>query len=102
MIQAFRNFMTRRTISAKARNKVMNSFSNYKIFSDILEGIQNKANVIVKPDRSDALITTFLDANKGDIILLAGKGHEVTQQIGPNFIPFSDRELAKRLTEVHI
>ena len=35
MIQAFRNFMTRRTISAKARNKVMNSFSNYKIFSDI-------------------------------------------------------------------
>ena len=73
-----------------------------KIFSDILEGIQNKANVIVKPDRSDALITTFLEANKGDIILLAGKGHEVTQQIGANFIPFSDRELAKRLTEVHI
>ena len=35
MIQAFRNFMTRRTISAKARNKVMNSFSNYKIFNEI-------------------------------------------------------------------
>ena len=76
--------------------------SSDKIFEDILEGIENKSNVIIKPDRSDALITTFLEAKKGDVILLAGKGHEVTQQIGLNMFPFSDRELAKRLTEEHL
>ena len=49
----------------------------------------------------DALISTFLEAKKDDVILLAGKGHEITQQIGSNTLPFSDRELAKRLTEEH-
>ena len=46
-------------------------------------------------------ISTFLEAKKDDVILLAGKGHEITQQIGSNTLPFSDRELAKRLTEEH-
>ena len=72
-----------------------------QIFENILEGIKNKSKVIIKHDRSDALISTFLEAKKGDVILLAGKGHEVTQQIGSTMIPFSDRELAKRLTEEH-
>jgi UDP-N-acetylmuramoyl-L-alanyl-D-glutamate--2,6-diaminopimelate ligase len=69
------------------------------IFENILEGIKDKSKVIIKHDRSDALISTFIDAKKGDVILLAGKGHEITQQIGSTMIPFSDRELAKRLTE---
>jgi len=72
-----------------------------QIFENILEGIQNKSKVIIKEDRSDALISTFLEAKKGDVILLAGKGHEITQQLGSIMIPFSDRELAKRLTEKH-
>ena len=72
-----------------------------QIFENILEGIQNKSKVIIKEDRSDALISTFLEAKKGDVILLAGKGHEITQQLGSIMVPFSDRELAKRLTEKH-
>jgi UDP-N-acetylmuramoyl-L-alanyl-D-glutamate--2,6-diaminopimelate ligase len=72
-----------------------------QIFENILKGIENKSKVIVKEDRSDALISTFLEAKKDDVILLAGKGHEITQQIGSNTLPFSDRELAKRLTEEH-
>ena len=35
MIKAFRNFMSRRTISAKARNHVMNTFSSYELFQKI-------------------------------------------------------------------
>ena len=73
-----------------------------QIFENILEGIQNKSKVIIKEDRSDALISTFLEAKKGDVILLAGKGHEITQQLGSIMVPFSDRELAKRLTEKHL
>jgi len=72
-----------------------------KIFENILKGIENKSKVIIKEDRSDALISTFLEAKKDDVILLAGKGHEITQKIGSSTIPFSDRELAKRLTEEH-
>ena len=72
-----------------------------QIFKNILEGIKNKSRIIIKEDRSDALISTFLEAKKKDVILLAGKGHEMTQQLGPITVPFSDRELAKRLTEEH-
>ena len=35
MLKAFRNFMSRRTMGAKVRNQVMNTFSNYKIFQNI-------------------------------------------------------------------
>ena len=69
-----------------------------KIVENILEGVQNKSTVTIKYDRSDAIINTFLNANVNDVILIAGKGHEMTQQIGELLLPFSDRELARRLT----
>lgn len=70
-----------------------------KIVEDILQGIKEKSRVTIKYDRSDAIINTFLNAGKDDVILIAGKGHETTQQIGTTLSPFSDRELARRLTE---
>jgi UDP-N-acetylmuramoyl-L-alanyl-D-glutamate--2,6-diaminopimelate ligase len=73
--------------------------SEEKIIEDILEGIKDKSKVLIKYDRSDAIINTFLNADKDDVILIAGKGHETTQQIGTTLSPFSDRELARRLTE---
>ena len=69
------------------------------IVEHILEGIKDKSNVTVTYDRSEAITSTFLNADVDDIILVAGKGHETTQQIGTTFYPFSDRELARRLTE---
>jgi len=73
--------------------------SEEHIVEHILEGIKDKSNVTITYDRSEAITATFLNADAGDIILLAGKGHETTQQIGTTFYPFSDRELARRLTE---
>lgn len=70
-----------------------------KIVENILEGINDKSNVVIKYDRSDAITNTFLNADKNDVILIAGKGHETTQQVGESLLPFSDRELARRLTE---
>jgi UDP-N-acetylmuramoyl-L-alanyl-D-glutamate--2,6-diaminopimelate ligase len=75
------------------------SESQEQIVENILEGIKDKSWVTIKYDRSDAITNTFLNANKGDVILIAGKGHETTQQIGATLSPFSDRELARRLTE---
>lgn len=69
------------------------------IIENILKGIKNKERVEIKLDRSDAITNTFLNADKDDIVLIAGKGHEMTQQIGTDLFPFSDRELARRLTE---
>ena len=69
------------------------------IIESILDGIKEKSKVIIKYDRSDAVINTFLNATEEDVILIAGKGHENTQQIGNMLLPFSDRELARRLTE---
>lgn len=73
--------------------------SEEKIVNDILKGIKDKNNINIKYDRSDAIINTFLNAKKDDVILIAGKGHETTQEIGSTLLPFSDRELARRLTE---
>ncbi|MCZ6804549.1 MAG: UDP-N-acetylmuramoyl-L-alanyl-D-glutamate--2,6-diaminopimelate ligase [Proteobacteria bacterium] len=70
-----------------------------QIIENILEGIKDKSQVTIKYDRSDAITNTFLCANEDDVILIAGKGHETTQQIGSTLSPFSDRELARRLTE---
>jgi len=70
-----------------------------QIVENILEGVKDKSNATIKFDRSDAITNTFLNANKNDVILIAGKGHETTQQIGESILPFSDRELARRLTE---
>ena len=70
-----------------------------KIIEHILGGVINKDSVTIKYDRSDAITNTFLNADKEDVVLIAGKGHETTQQIGSCFFPFSDRELARRLTE---
>ena len=73
--------------------------SEEQIVEHILQGIEDRHNVTITYDRSEAITNTFLNADADDIILVAGKGHETTQQIGSTFYPFSDRELARRLTE---
>ena len=63
----------------------------------VLQGCDDPARCSEMGDREAAVRTAVADAGPGDIVLLAGKGHETTQQIGDRFHPFSDRELAARL-----
>jgi len=51
---------------------------------------------IVYPDRAQAIHEALALAMPGDSVLIAGKGHEGTQQIGAQKIPFDDREVARR------
>ena len=49
------------------------------------------------PDRQEAIAQAIAMAQPGDIILIAGKGHENYQILGDRTIPFDDREVARRL-----
>jgi UDP-N-acetylmuramoyl-L-alanyl-D-glutamate--2,6-diaminopimelate ligase len=51
---------------------------------------------IIEPDRRKAIELAIATARKGDIVLIAGKGHETYQIIGKEKIHFSDKEIAKQ------
>ena len=60
-----------------------------------LDPIQNK-KVLAITDRRQAIMTASKLANKNDIILLAGKGHEKYQEIRGEKIPFDDMKELKQ------
>ncbi|AUS99462.1 UDP-N-acetylmuramoyl-L-alanyl-D-glutamate--2,6-diaminopimelate ligase [Nostoc sp. CENA543] len=66
-----------------------------KILEDILAGIPDTVQPIVICDRATAIRTAILQAQPGDGVLLAGKGHEDYQILGTEKIHFDDREHAR-------
>ncbi len=62
------------------------------IIEDILEGIDRA--VEVEPDRRIAIARALTAARAGDVVVLAGKGHETGQEIDGTVLPFDDREVA--------
>jgi UDP-N-acetylmuramoyl-L-alanyl-D-glutamate--2,6-diaminopimelate ligase len=67
------------------------------IIDQILVGIARADAVDRVPDRADALRQAITGAQNGDIVLVAGKGHEDYQQVGDERLPFSDRVQVSRL-----
>jgi UDP-N-acetylmuramoyl-L-alanyl-D-glutamate--2,6-diaminopimelate ligase len=53
-----------------------------------------RARVVVEPDRAAAIEAAIAQAGKGDVVLIAGKGHEHGQYVAGRVIPFDDREVA--------
>jgi UDP-N-acetylmuramoyl-L-alanyl-D-glutamate--2,6-diaminopimelate ligase len=51
---------------------------------------------VVEPDRRGAIALAVASAREGDAVLVAGKGHEDYQIVGPDRLPFSDRDEARR------
>ena len=64
--------------------------SSAGIIADILEGMDQPRQALVIPDRAKAIDTAIAQARPGDIVLVAGKGHETWQQVGDQRLPFSD------------
>ena len=62
------------------------------IADDILQGIDQPELVEVIHDRRRAIEQAVTNAKAGDVVLIAGKGHELYQVIADNRIPFSDCE----------
>ncbi|APR75025.1 UDP-N-acetylmuramoylalanyl-D-glutamate--2,6-diaminopimelate ligase [Minicystis rosea] len=67
----------------------------------ILPGLAGgQAEVIVELDRRRAIERAVTDAQPGDVIILAGKGHEPYQIIGATTLPFDDRDEARRALDL--
>jgi len=63
------------------------------IIEDIVSGMQPNHRVI--EDRAVAIERAIAEANERDLVLIAGKGHEMHQEINGVKLPFNDLEVAK-------
>jgi len=72
------------------------------ILSEMLAGAvsvpdHDRAHVIIEPDRAGAIRMAISGAASGDVVLIAGKGHERGQYVAGQVIPFDDREVAAQV-----
>jgi UDP-N-acetylmuramoyl-L-alanyl-D-glutamate--2,6-diaminopimelate ligase len=66
------------------------------IINDSLLGLQRSGvRYTAEPDRRKAIALALGEANSGDIVLIAGKGHEKTQTTREGVFPFDDFEVAR-------
>ncbi|MFD2353412.1 UDP-N-acetylmuramoyl-L-alanyl-D-glutamate--2,6-diaminopimelate ligase [Nonomuraea ferruginea] len=68
------------------------------ILAEMMEGAlsvprEERAHVIIEPDRAAAIDLAVNRALRGDVIVVAGKGHEQGQYVSGEVIPFDDREV---------
>lgn len=66
-----------------------------KIIEEIMEGSQVEHLCVV--DRRQAIMTAFHQSKPGDVILIAGKGHEDYQEIKTGKVPYSDSKVVSEL-----
>ena len=66
------------------------------ILREMRSGVSSGSRVQVIENRSEAIRAVVLGAAKGDVVLIAGKGHEEFQEIRGAKLPFSDRREAER------
>ena len=72
-----------------------------EIINAVIAGVPGdyRDRVVTQPDRRLAFAMAFQMAAAGDVVVIAGKGHETTQTIGNEVIPFDDRAVARTLLE---
>ncbi|EKD42565.1 MAG: hypothetical protein ACD_73C00103G0001 [uncultured bacterium] len=70
-----------------------------KIIDDILGGMSKDQSCVVESDRKNAIKMAYDMAESGDVVLVAGKGHEDYQIIGTTKHPFSDQDELRKLVK---
>jgi len=63
------------------------------IIEQVVSGCDGNAQLVIEPDRRLAIAEALGAARTGDVVVVAGKGHENHQEIGGVSIEFSDREV---------
>ena len=69
------------------------------IVDEILEGVTRSPQIVVNLDRRQAIADAFAVAQSGDVVVIAGKGHETTQTIGSKELPFNDVDVSRELLQ---
>jgi UDP-N-acetylmuramoyl-L-alanyl-D-glutamate--2,6-diaminopimelate ligase len=93
-------------IACQLSDKVIFSSDNPRnedpasIIDDMMKGVQNDDNVFVIIDRKQAIKIAIMTAKKGEIILIAGKGHEKYQEINGVKYNFDDIEITKKYLKI--
>ncbi|MFF5204611.1 UDP-N-acetylmuramoyl-L-alanyl-D-glutamate--2,6-diaminopimelate ligase [Streptosporangium sp. NPDC000396] len=69
-----------------------------RILAEMMDGVigvsqDKRAHVIIEPDRAAAIDLAIGRAGFGDVVVVAGKGHEQGQYIGDQVLPFDDRQV---------
>jgi UDP-N-acetylmuramoyl-L-alanyl-D-glutamate--2,6-diaminopimelate ligase len=64
------------------------------IIAAILAGVPEPVAALVEPDRRSAIERAVAAARPGDVVVIAGKGHETYQEVGRQRLPFDDRTVA--------
>jgi UDP-N-acetylmuramoyl-L-alanyl-D-glutamate--2,6-diaminopimelate ligase len=63
------------------------------IIAEVRAGCDGEGRLIVEPDRRRAIAAALKAASDGDVVVVAGKGHEVVQEVAGRSLEFSDREV---------
>jgi len=70
-----------------------------EIIEEILQGIPRREDVVVERDRRNAIALAITQAQPGDMVVIAGKGHETVQIVKDCRMPFDDRQVAREVLE---
>jgi UDP-N-acetylmuramoyl-L-alanyl-D-glutamate--2,6-diaminopimelate ligase len=65
------------------------------IAGEILAGVDGPARVLVELDRREAIAQALALARRGDVVVVAGKGHEATQELSGRTLEFDDRAVVR-------
>ena len=65
------------------------------IIEEVRRGVPARRRVVVEPDRANAIALALGRARAGDVVVIAGKGHETGQEIAGRVEPFDDRAVAR-------
>lgn len=90
-------------IAEQAADKVVLTDDNprnedpLQILADMRAGLRNPAAALVQSGRAEAITVALMQAAVGDVVVIAGKGHESYQEIAGQKLPFSDIECARHV-----
>ncbi len=69
------------------------------IMAEVARGAGRPGVLVAEPDRATAIARALEDATDGDVVLVAGKGHETTQDMAGHRAPFDDRAVARAILQ---